>query len=177
MNLPRSDFRGRSILILELRSLAKNLKKFVNPTFTRTVPLDQLRRLLERHQDELLDFDLDIFDGEPDMARKAMEAFFARAEGDYPPGLIADLHRIAELGDRAGFELICQQARRFAVAMPSPARALAATIRSISRSGRFSMPRRSSRPRSSLSPISAKPASPSSPARRPGPKLSSTRRR
>lgn len=121
MNLPRSDFRGRSILILELNSLAKNLKKFVNPTFTRTVPLDQLRRLLERHRNELVDFDLDIFDGEPDIARRAMESFFARAEGDYPPRLIGDLHRIAELGDHAGFELICQQARRFAVTMPSPA--------------------------------------------------------
>lgn len=120
MNLPRSDFRGRSILILELNSLAKNLKKFVNPKFTRTAPLDQLRQLLERHRDELIGFDLDILDGEPDMAREAIEVFFARGEDDYPSGLIADLHRIAELGDRTGCEVIGQQARRFGVTLPRP---------------------------------------------------------
>ena len=100
--------------------MAKNLKKFVNPKFTRTVPLDQMRRLFERHRNELVGFDLAILEGEPEAARTAMTAFFAGSEDDFPRGLVIDLHRIAELGDRTGCEVIGQQARRFGVTLPRP---------------------------------------------------------
>lgn len=100
--------------------MAKNLKKFVNPSFTRTVPLDMMRRLLERHRDELIGFDVCIFDDEPDEARRAVERFLALSEEAYPPGLVADLHRIAELGDQAGLEILCLHARRRGVTLTAP---------------------------------------------------------
>lgn len=41
--------------------MAKNLKKFVNPKFTRTVDLGLLSRLFERHREALNGLDLGVF--------------------------------------------------------------------------------------------------------------------
>lgn len=103
--------------------MAKNLKKFVNPKFTRTVDLGLLSRLLERHRDALRGFDLGVFsqeaaDGD---ARRAVQDFFAGPEENYPEGLVADLHRIAELGNAAGLEIILQQAARLGVRLSANA--------------------------------------------------------
>lgn len=59
--------------------MAKNLKKFVNPKFTRTVDLGLLGRLFERHGDALNGLDLGVFRGEAaqDEARSAVQDFFA----------------------------------------------------------------------------------------------------
>lgn len=95
--------------------MARNLRKFVNPKFTRTVDLALLRRLLERHRDGLQGFELDIFDGEADDARRAVQDFFAGPEDAYPEGLVADLHRIAELGNANGLRLLQEQASRHQV--------------------------------------------------------------
>lgn len=46
--------------------MANDLKKFVNPRFTRTVDLILLRRLLERHADNLQGLDLSDFGDDPD---------------------------------------------------------------------------------------------------------------
>jgi hypothetical protein len=103
--------------------MAKNLKKFVNPKFTRTVDLGLLSRLFERHRDALRGFDLGVFsheaaDGD---ARRAVQDFFAGPEENYPEGLVADLHRIAELGNAAGLEIILQQAARLGVRLSANA--------------------------------------------------------
>ena len=52
-----------------------------------------------------------------------MQAFFAGPEECYPEGLIADLHRIAELGDAAGLRLILHEARRAGLSASAGARA------------------------------------------------------
>ena len=97
--------------------MAKNLKKFVNPKFTRTVDLGLLGRLFERHGDALNGLDLGVFRGEAaqDEARSAVQDFFAGPEENYPEGLVADLHRIAEIGNAAGLDIILQQAARLGI--------------------------------------------------------------
>lgn len=103
--------------------MAKNLKKFVNPKFTRTVDLALLLRLLERQRHDLKGLDLEAL-GEEEKAeevRQAIQDFFAGPEDNYPEGLVADLHRITELGNAAGLELIVQQAARLGVQLRADA--------------------------------------------------------
>ncbi|MBI2717210.1 MAG: hypothetical protein HYX36_00375 [Rhizobiales bacterium] len=95
--------------------MAKNLKKFVNPRFNRTVDLGLLRRLMERHREAFQGFDLAVFEGPPEKARKAVQEFFAGPEDGYPEGLIIDLHQIAELGDANGLQFIIEQAKQLGV--------------------------------------------------------------
>ena len=97
--------------------MTKDLKKFVNPRFVRTIDLALMRRLLERHADTLRGLDLGVFDADPDQARRAVQDFFAGPEDNYPEGLVADLHRIAELGNANGLQLLLEQARRLRVEM------------------------------------------------------------
>lgn len=95
--------------------MAKNLKKFVNPKFTKTVDLGLLRRLMERHRSALKGFDLRALDA--DEGRPAIQDFFAGPEENYPEGLVADLHRVAELGNANGLDIILQQAARLGVTL------------------------------------------------------------
>ncbi len=101
--------------------MAKDLKKFVNPKFKRTIDLGLMRRLLQRHKGGLR-FDLAVFEeGDDEEIRSAIQDFFAGPEDNYPEGLVADLHRIAELGNASGLELILQQADRLDVDLrPEP---------------------------------------------------------
>lgn len=98
-------------------AMAKNLKKFVNPKFTKTIDLGLLRRLTERHRIALRGFDLGVLDGRADEGRRAVQDFFAGPEDNYPEGLVADLHRIAELGNANGLDIILQQAARLGVTL------------------------------------------------------------
>ena len=97
--------------------MAKNLKKFVNPRFTRTVDLRLLHRLLERHREALRGLDLEQLEAgsSEEDTRRVIQDFFAGPEETYPDGLTADLHRIAELGNANGLEIILQQAARLGV--------------------------------------------------------------
>lgn len=97
--------------------MAKDLKKFVNPKFVRTIDLVLLRRLLERHADTLRGLDLSGIGDDSGQTRRNVQDFFAGAEENYPEGLVADLHRIAELGNTNGLEIILQQADRLGVAL------------------------------------------------------------
>jgi hypothetical protein len=99
--------------------MAKDLKKFVNPKFVRTVDLGLLRRLLERHADALQGLDLSSFGDDPDQTRRHVQNFFAGPEENYPEGLVADLHRIAELANANGLQLLLEQARRRSVEIAS----------------------------------------------------------
>jgi len=95
--------------------MAKNLKKFVNPKFTRTIDLALMRRLLDRHAESFEGFDMAVFDSEPAEAREAVQTFFAGPEENYPEGLVADLHRIAELGSAHGLRILQERAVRLGV--------------------------------------------------------------
>lgn len=92
--------------------MAGNLKKFVNPRFIKTIDLILMKALLARHEGEFTSFSVDLLDQEDDAARDALHDLLTGAEDSYPEGLRADLHRIAELGDRRGLEVIQTQADR-----------------------------------------------------------------
>lgn len=100
--------------------MAKDLKKFVNPKFTRTVDLAILQRLLERHEVDLQGIDFALFARQPDSARRAIQDLFAGPEDNYPEGLVADLHRIAELANANGLRLLLEQAARQSVSLAPP---------------------------------------------------------
>lgn len=92
--------------------MAGNLRKFVNPKFLRTIELKLMRRLLERSASTMKGFDLSVLDGDEEAARDALQTFFQGSEKTHSPKLREDLHRIAELGDARGLELILEQAKR-----------------------------------------------------------------
>jgi hypothetical protein len=89
-----------------------NLRKFVNPQFLRSVDPSLIARLLDRHRHALIGLDTDALHAQPEVAGDALTAFFAGPEETYPAGLVADLHRIAELGNAKGLRLILAQAAR-----------------------------------------------------------------
>lgn len=97
--------------------MGKNLKKFVNPKFVRTIDPELVARLFERHRHVMPGFDLDALQGNAQVARERLEAFFMRGNEHCPEGLIADLHRIAELGNANGRRLLLNQAARLKVAI------------------------------------------------------------
>jgi hypothetical protein len=95
--------------------MPSNLRKFVSPKFTLTINPDLMARLFERHRHRLGTFDLEALRGDADAARNALEAFFAGPEEHCPEGLVADLHRVAELGTAQGLRLLLAQAARLKV--------------------------------------------------------------
>lgn len=95
--------------------MAGNLRKFVNPRFVKTIDLALMRTLLGRHSADLHAFTLADLDLDEASAREKLQAFLAGAEESYPEGLRGDLHRIAELGDARGLEIILNQADRHGV--------------------------------------------------------------
>ena len=97
--------------------MAGNLKKFVNPRFIKTIDLALMKPLLARHAGKYKGFSVDLLDQEEDAAREALEKLLTGAEDSYPEGLRGDLHRIAELGDARGLEIIQAQAARLVAAI------------------------------------------------------------
>lgn len=100
--------------------MAKDLKKFVNPRFMRTINLTLLGRLFERQPAEQRGLDLTIFGGDEAFARRALQEFFAGPENALPVGLVADLHRIAELGNENGMRMLLARAERYGVVLAPP---------------------------------------------------------
>ncbi len=92
--------------------MAGNLKKFVNPRFIKTIDLEYMRRLLGRHEGQYTGFTLDVFDQDEAETREAIAGLLAGSEAKYPEGLRSDLHRIAELGNAKGLDIIQAQADR-----------------------------------------------------------------
>lgn len=82
--------------------MASDLKKFVNAKFLRTVRLPLLRDLFARQPDRLRGFDLAVFDRVEAEAREALAGMFRGPEDAMPQGVVADLHRIVELGTEHG---------------------------------------------------------------------------
>jgi hypothetical protein len=95
--------------------MSNNLRKFVSPKFTRTIDPELMVRLLERHRHRLGTFDLHALRGDANAARDALETFFAGPEEHCPEGLVADLHRMAELGTAQGLRLLLAQAARLRI--------------------------------------------------------------
>lgn len=92
--------------------VASNLKKFVNPRFIKTISLELVKALLMRHEGKYQSFTLELLNQDEDAARDALQDLLAGPEDSYPEGLRSDLHRIAELGDARGLEIILAQADR-----------------------------------------------------------------
>ena len=95
--------------------MAGNLKKFVNPRFIKTIDLEYMKRLLSRHEGQFTGFSLDVFEQNEVDIREAIADLLAGSEDKYPEGLRSDLHRIAELGNAKGLEIIQSQAVRKAI--------------------------------------------------------------
>jgi hypothetical protein len=90
--------------------MAKDLKKFVNPKFLRTVNLGLFQRLFARQPQEHRGFDLADFEGADPEVRERLKAFFEGPENSLPRGIVADLHHIAELGTENGMHLLQERA-------------------------------------------------------------------
>lgn len=90
--------------------MAGNLKKFVNPRFVKTIDPKLMRQLFERHfTGETAPID---FENEGADVRDALAEYFGQPVNNWSEGLIADLHRIAELGTSHGLYTILSAARR-----------------------------------------------------------------
>jgi hypothetical protein len=70
--------------------LSRDLKKFVNPRFLKTVDLRLFRRLFERQPAGSVGFDLHVFDQENAVARAALQGFFEGPEDQLPQEIVAD---------------------------------------------------------------------------------------
>lgn len=99
--------------------MAGNLKKFVNPRFLKTIDPMFMRQLFERH------FAGGVapiaFDDEEADHRGLLAEYFDQPVNDWSEGLVADLHRIAELGTSHGLETILSAARRQQITLFEPA--------------------------------------------------------
>lgn len=100
--------------------MARDLKKFVNPKFLKTVDLGLFRRLFERQPETQRGFDLAGFEGEDGEVRDRLKAFFEGPEDGLPRGIVADLHHIAELGTQNGMQLLQERAAARDIAITAP---------------------------------------------------------
>ena len=95
--------------------MASDIRKFINPKFLKTIDLGLMRDLFDRH------FGVGepqaVFDGGDADVRSALAEYFSAPITDWSEGLIADLHRVAELGTGEGMQLILNEARRRGVVL------------------------------------------------------------
>jgi hypothetical protein len=94
--------------------MAKNVKKFVNRQFIRTVDLDLLGRLLKLHVDRL-SFDFDGLSRDDKERREALFEFFRSADESFPSQLLDALHEILVLSNPNGVRILREQADRAGV--------------------------------------------------------------
>ena len=90
--------------------MPSDIKKFINPKFLRTIDIHLMRELFARHYkaDEIPV----AFDGEPAAIRQALTDYFEAPVTEWSEGVVADLHRVAEVGTGEGLQLILNEARR-----------------------------------------------------------------
>ncbi len=100
--------------------MAKDLKKFVNPKFLRTVNLDLFLRLFARQPHEQRGFDLAGFEGADAEVRDRLKTLFEGPENLLPRGIVADLHHIAELGTENGMHLLQERAAARGIEITAP---------------------------------------------------------
>ena len=75
--------------------MGKDIKKFVNLKFLKTIDLGLMRELIERHPTGTGGFDLTALDDDAPDARSKLTEYFKGPAGNWPEGLVADLHRIS----------------------------------------------------------------------------------
>lgn len=99
--------------------MGSDLKKFVNAKFLKTVDPALMRTLFVRHFGE--DGLPLSFEGDAATIREALIAYFKGIITGWNAGMVADLHRVAELGTGEGMQLILNEARRRGVVLyPDP---------------------------------------------------------
>ena len=99
--------------------MGSDLKKFVNPRFLNTIDLGLMKTLFARHYGAA-DSPVD-FDAAAPAVRSALASHFEAAVTAWNEGLVADLHRVAELGSSEGLQIILNEARRQGVRLyPDP---------------------------------------------------------
>lgn len=95
--------------------MAADLAKFVNKRILKTIDLRLMQELLARHAPEgAVPVD---FGQNAEAVRQSLGAYFEQPISAWAEGLVADLHRIAELGSGDGMRLILNEARRQRVAL------------------------------------------------------------
>ena len=104
--------------------MARNLKKFANSKFVKTVDLTLLRRLFDRHQP----YDPVLFTGTPVEVRGRLVKLFTGNESALAEGLVIDLHRVSELGTERGMTLLQARAESQAVQIVSDERCQAEVL-------------------------------------------------
>ena len=90
--------------------MPSDIQKFINPKFLRTIDLDLMRALFARHYEA--DEIPVAFDGEHGAIREALTDYFEAPVTEWSEGVVADLHRVAEVGTGEGLQLILNEARR-----------------------------------------------------------------
>ena len=99
--------------------MGSDIKKFVNPKFLNSIDVTLMRELFARHFSD--DSSPIAFDGDVADIRQALSDYFASPVTDWSEGLIADLHRLADLGTGEGMQLILNEARRQGIVLyPEP---------------------------------------------------------
>jgi len=79
----------------------RDVKRFASKKFISTVDLDLLRRFLEAYRKQI-SLDIDALCEDNEKTRALLFDYFVKADEHYPPQMLDDLHRIAELSTEAG---------------------------------------------------------------------------
>lgn len=95
-------------------SVAKNIKKFVNREFSRTVELNLIRRLVEPYGSKIK-FDFTTLPIDEKSCREALFEFFRSADESFPSEFQDALHCIMVLSNPNGLRLLQEQADRVGV--------------------------------------------------------------
>ena len=94
--------------------MPRNIRKFVNREFARTVELDLLRRLLEPYRSKL-NFDFATLPKDERNRREALFEFFRMADESFPSEFQDALHCITVLSNPNGLRILQEQADRVGV--------------------------------------------------------------
>lgn len=81
--------------------MVRHVKRFANKKFIHTADLALLKRFLERYRQEIT-LDLDALGEDNKQTRARLYEYFLAADESYPPQMLDDLHRIAELSTEVG---------------------------------------------------------------------------
>ncbi len=99
--------------------MASDVRKFTSKRFLANIDLGLMQALFARHfaagESPV------AFDAKPDEVRASLTAYFNAPVTDWSEGMIADLHRVKDLGKESGLQLILAEARRQGISLYSDA--------------------------------------------------------
>jgi hypothetical protein len=99
--------------------MAKNVKKFVNRDFAKTVDLDLLKRLIDPYA-STIHLDWNALPADEKERREAIFEFFRGTDETFPAELLDALHKIMVLSNENGARLLHEQADLAGVAIIPP---------------------------------------------------------